>query len=367
MLVYDICAGAGGLSYGLKLAGFNIGLAIEVDGYAANTYKYNFPDVTVLQEDVRHVTREMVQKKLRDHGGLLGVLVAGLPCQGFSESNRKTRHWGNPRNHLYREFRRLLCSLSPRWFIIENVAGLATLESGIFLERILRSLRSAGYKVVWKVLDASEFGVPQIRRRAFIVGNRVGLTFSFPDSGTIRTQTPVTVREAISDLPELRNGANVDCKEYRFSWEYTSNYVKQLRERESMCSTGHIVSCNSSRVLERYRYIEAGDNWKAIPSHLMGNYTDLSNVHTGIYHRLSWSYPAKVIGNFRKNMLIHPSEQRGLSIREAARLQSFPDGYEFLGPLNDRQQQVGDAVPPLLAKVVSDAVKRADSTLHGEL
>ena len=289
--------------------------------------------------------------------------MAGLPCQGFSESNRKTRHGSNPQNHLYKEFRRIICLLNPRWFIIENVAGLTTLESGAFLTRVVRALRSAGYKVTWKVLDSSDFGIPQIRRRAFIVGNRMGYEFAFPNPNDDGDIARVTVRESICDLPVLRNGATVDCKGYRVSWTGTSDYVKLLREKGRLYSTGHVVSCNSDRVLERYKYIKAGCNWKAIPASLMCNYADLAKIHTGIYHRLSWDSPAKVIGNFRKNMLIHPSQQRGLSVREAARLQSFPDCYNFLGPLNDRQQQVGDAVPPLLAKVVTEAIKRADLEL----
>jgi DNA (cytosine-5)-methyltransferase 1 len=123
---------------------------------------------------------------------------------------------------------------------------------------------------------------------------------------------------------------------------------------------GNLVTGSAEKILERYEHIRAGQNWEAIPEDLMDNYEDTSRCHTGIYHRLEWNEPAKVIGNFRKNMLIHPRQHRGLSVREAARLQSFPDHYIFLGSIGFQQQQVADAVPPLLAEAVARTVTVRD-------
>ena len=368
MLALDICAGAGGLSRGLRMAGFDVCCAVEVDKYVAETYRTNFPKVEVIEDDIRRVRTDVLRQKLQYWSQPLTAVVAGLPCQGFSESNRRTRNVTNPKNLLYREVLRLIRELTPRWFIVENVAGIATLESGMFLGRVLRAFRSVGYKVKYKVLNASEYGVPQVRRRAFIVGNRVGCEFEFPrvtagQDGMRQT----TVRDAIRDLRTLRNGATVDSRDYRMGWEEASAYARELRSEDRLKVTGNVVSKNSEHVLARYRYIRPGENWRAIPTHLMGNYGTLGMVHTGIYHRLAWNAPSKVIGNFRKNMLIHPTQQRGLSIREAARLQSFPDEHVFVGPLNQRQQQVGDAVPPLLAKAVAQAVVEADTKVRGEV
>ena len=173
-------------------------------------------------------------------------------------------------------------------------------------------------------------------------------------------ETRATVRDAIGDLPRLENGANVDEVRYGKVWEGTSRYAKTLRPIELEAVTGNEVSRNSARVIDRYGYIGMGENWSAIPGHLMENYRNRSLCHTGIYYRLCWDEQAKVIGNFRKNMLIHPGQDRGLSIREAARLQSFSDRHEFIGPLNDRQQQVGDAVPPRLAEAVGGALKKSE-------
>ena len=360
MLTVDLCAGAGGLTRGLRQAGFEVGIAVEVNQYTATTYRANFPEIDLIQDDLEQVATTLLKRKLQESGHL-GALVAGLPCQGFSESNRRTRSTTNPRNHLYREFLRFLRALTPHWFIIENVAGITTLQSGAFLQRILRAFRSAGYKVVWEVLNASHFGVPQDRRRAFLVGNRLGIDFKFPTPLRQKDRERQNlVRDAIADLPILRNGASVDSREYRIAWDDSSGYTKNLRARGKQNVTGNIVSRNTDRVLARYKHIKPGSNWSAIPKRLMRNYTELDACHTGIYYRLEWNAPSKVIGNFRKNMLIHPTQQRGLSIREAARLQSFPDSHVFLGPLNDRQQQVGDAVPPLLAEAVAVAVLEAD-------
>ena len=141
-----------------------------------------------------------------------------------------------------------------------------------------------------------------------------------------------------------------------------SRYAESLRPSNVDAVTGNEVSRNTARVVERYRHIGMGQNWSAIPERLMENYGNLSLCHTGIYYRLRWDEQAKVIGNFRKNMLIHPAQERGLSIREAARLQSFDDQHEFIGPLNDRQQQVGDAVPPRLAEAVGSTLKKSDGS-----
>ena len=359
MIAVDLCAGAGGLTLGMRQAGFKVQVAVEINQYAAQTYSANFPNVHLIEDDLCKVSAETLDEKLGENGQSIAVLVGGLPCQGFSESNRRTRNRTNPKNHLYKEFLKVLRDLSPRWFVMENVAGIATLESGGFLRRMVRAFRATGYKTTCHILNAADFGIPQVRRRAFLVGNRLGIDFKMPIP-TLNDHEQLTVRDAISDLPILRNGSARDVRNYRMEFESSSDFAQSLRLRKSESVTGNVVSRNTERVVARYKHIRPGENWRSIPTNMMDNYTELKRCHTGIYHRLSWDEPSKVIGNFRKNMLIHPSQQRGLSIREAARLQSFPDSHTFLGPLNDRQQQVGDAVPPFLAKAVAIAVKDAD-------
>jgi DNA (cytosine-5)-methyltransferase 1 len=186
----------------------------------------------------------------------------------------------------------------------------------------------------------------QRRKRFFILGSRNNDCPSLP---TPKTGKFVSVNEAIDDLPLLKNGADVSTLEYRC--EASSSYAKKMRGQRRRCSN-NLVSDNAAFVVSRYRYIPQGGNWSDIPRQLMKNYSDPARCHTGIYHRLVGGQPSLVIGNFRKNMLIHPTQDRGLSVREAARLQSFPDWYEFVGTIGLQQQQVGNAVPPLLAKSV---------------
>lgn len=189
---------------------------------------------------------------------------------------------------------------------------------------------------------------------------------SFPKSTNNSYSNPyVTVREAISDLSPLRNGASVDFLPYRKCKKELTGYQKNSRSGKSTEETvqDNLVSRNANKIVRRYGYIRPGQNWEAIPSRLLKNYEDCSRCHTGIYHRLEWDKPAMVIGKFRKNMLIHPSQDRGLSVREAARLQSFPDDYIFLGSIGFQQQQVADAVPPMLAKAVASSIRVAESKM----
>jgi DNA (cytosine-5)-methyltransferase 1 len=159
----------------------------------------------------------------------------------------------------------------------------------------------------------------------------------------------VTVHEAISDLPDLPNGASINRMSYKC--DAKSNYARLMRGSLQQ-SSNHLVTKNAPHIIERYKHIPQGGNWADIPPQLMSNYADCSRCHTGIYRRLREDAPSIVIGNYRKNMLIHPTQNRGLSVREAARLQSFPDWYEFKGSIGFQQQQVGNAVPPLLAEAV---------------
>ena len=154
-------------------------------------------------------------------------------------------------------------------------------------------------------------------------------------------------------MPELSNGASVSSLPYRIAAK--SKYAQALRGGLSK-SSNHLVTKNAEYIIKRYAHIPQGGNWEDIPVRLMKNYEDRLRCHTGIYHRLTANEPSIVIGNYRKNMLIHPFEDRGLSVREAARIQSFPDSYEFKGSIGFQQQQVGNAVPPKLAQAVFEAV-----------
>ena len=201
------------------------------------------------------------------------------------------------------------------------------------------------------IVIASDYGVPQHRNRFIMVGNHNGILFQFPE----KHKKVYSVIDAIGDLPELTNGQMEDSLPYRCYAKEASEYA-QLMRHGSRTSKQNYVSKNADYVIERYKHIGQGKNWKAIPEELMQNYANKANCHSGIYKRLNPNEPSVVISNYRKNMLIHPYQDRGLSVREAARLQSFPDKFIFKGTLMHIQQQIGNAVPPLLAKAVFEKI-----------
>lgn len=332
------------------MAGIDVKLAVEQDPYAAATYSFNHPTTKVIVSDIKELRIVTVPKK-----GESSILFGGPPCQGFSTSNQRNRDRKNQANWLFEEFIRVVKLWKPDWVVFENVKGIIETEKGVFKEKVIQSLKDAGYITSSGILCASDFGTPQKRSRFFLIGSRHGISIEMPRP---TQRKPITVKQGIDDLPKLRNGANVNFLPY--SHTARSKYAKSMRNGKKGC-TNHLVTKNAPHILKRYSHIPQDGNWENIPKKLMGNYTDVSRCHTGIYRRLSEIKPSVVIGNYRKNMLIHTIQNRGLSVREAARLQSFPDWYEFKGSIGFQQQQVGNAVPPFLAKAVFENIMEYDS------
>ena len=339
----DLFAGAGGMSLGARQAGVEVELAVESDPHAAQTYAANHPTTRLFAGDVRTLTSSDLAswKPLSDRL----IVFGGPPCQGFSWSNQRTRNTANAANWLFREFVRIVKLLKPAWVLFENVQGIVNTADGFFLDQVRGSLERH-YDLHQALLNAVHFGVPQNRTRLFLVGSRDGTRFCFPPRQRL---VPLTVNDAIRDLPHLDNGNDVSWLPY--GQASPSKYGRAMRGCRDGCRN-HIVTRNAQFVIRRYGYVPQGGNWEHIPIKLMGNYHDRRRCHTGLYHRIRMDMPSLVIGNYRKNMLIHPVEDRGLSVREAARLQSFPDWFELSGSIGFQQQQVGNAVPPLLAEAV---------------
>ncbi len=341
MVGIDIFSGCGGMTTGASLAGIQVKYAVELDHSSATTYSTNHSDVSMLNIDIRKFKTETI--KLPKKQPI--VLFGGPPCQGFSKSNQKTRNKQNENNWLFQQFLRVSKEIKPDWIVFENVGGFSESLEGFFFEETLANFKKMGYTTSPFLLDASNYGVPQNRKRVFIVCSLDGIKIEEPKQKLKK----INVGEALFDLPEIKNGAKFS--ELPYNQKPHSTYSKVMRGKLKK-STNHFVTQNSEEVIKRYHHVPQGGNWKNIPKKLMQNYKDVSRCHSGIYHRLDESKPSVVIGNYRKNMLIHPKENRGLSVREAARLQSFSDDYIFKGALVDQQQQVGNAVPPHLAKAI---------------
>jgi DNA-methyltransferase (dcm) len=344
MVGIDLFSGAGGMSQGAIQAGVQVSIAVECDRHAAESYRQNHPQTCLFENDIKNLSNRAIAQWKYEQKPI--VVFGGPPCQGFSWSNARTRNVDNESNWLFNEYLRVIKILKPEWLIFENVRGIIDTTGGYFLAQISRKIKNMGYTISMELLNAMEFGVPQDRTRFFLVGNRDGRVFRFPKSPS---KKHVTVYEAISDLPVIENGNTASWLEY--GQISPSAYAKKMRKKLKGCFN-HLVTCNSPLVIKRYKFIPQGGNWEDVPLRLMKNYKDRTRCHTGIYYRLREDVPAVVIGNYRKNMLIHPEQDRGLSVREAARIQSFPDSYVFCGSLGFQQQQVGNAVPPLLAKAV---------------
>lgn len=340
----DLFAGAGGLSTGAVQQGIDVVLAVEQDALAARAFQANHPDCELFVDDIRRLPSRKIAALPRGSTGT--VVFGGPPCQGFSYSNSRTRGVQNRNNWLFEEFARVVACWQPDYILLENVRGIMDTAKGVVLDAILDRFDRLGYALNYGLLNAQDYGVPQCRTRFFLLGCRSQSKVDLPTKATLH---PTTVRDAIGDLPSLSNG---DQKAWLpYGEAPPSIYAKRLRAGLPGCS-GHLITRNNPTVLERYDFVPPGGNWNNIPRRLMANYRDRSRCHTGIYHRLRYDRPSIVIGNYRKNMLIHPSENRGLSVREAARIQSFPDSYRFAGSIGFQQQQVGNAVPPQLAAAV---------------
>lgn len=337
----DLFAGAGGMTLAAIQAGIRVIHAVEKCPHAAATYRLNFPEIPMHTGDIRDVAS--LPRKPRT---ARTVMFGGPPCQGFSTSNQRTRNALNPSNWLFQDFVRLVRLWMPDWVVMENVKGITETEGGRFLIAAVEALEAAGYATSLKLLNAVDFGTPQRRVRAFIVASRHGVSYQFPMP---LRQSPVSVIEAIGDLPQLPNGASED--ELPYGRVEPSRYAKQLRQGSKRV-TGNLVTRNGWHIVRRYSHVPPGGNWSDIPRRLLKHYADVDRCHTGIYRRLNPSEASVVIGNFRKNMLIHPFENRGLSIREAARIQSIPDSFRFNGSIGFQQQQVGNMVPPKLGRAV---------------
>jgi DNA (cytosine-5)-methyltransferase 1 len=347
MIGIDLFSGCGGMTTGASLAGIRVKYAVEIDANAARTYQQNHPAVQMFNIDIRKFRTELVKISRKEQT----IIFGGPPCQGFSKSNQKTRNPENEENWLFRQFLRISKEIRPDWIVFENVGGFSESMEGYFFDKTVDCFSKLGYTVSPFMLDAVNYGVPQTRKRVFIVCSKHGIEVPLPK----QRAGNVSVGDALFDLPFIENGAKFH--ELPYATKPHSKYARFMRSSVRQ-STNHFVTLNSSDIIKRYQYVPQGGNWKNIPIRLMSNYKDVTRCHSGIYHRLHESKPSIVIGNYRKNMLIHPRFDRGLSVREAARLQSFPDNYVFMGPLVDQQQQVGNAVPPLLASAMFNTIKQ---------
>lgn len=353
----DLFCGPGGMSLGLSRAGFAVVTATDVDPRAAQTYRRNrhhHKGTTVIVADLAVASAVDLLEPAGVGRSDVVLVAGGPPCKGFSSANGKTRQPANPHNALVDHYFRIVAEIRPRFFLMENVMGILWFHKGFLQEcRHFRKLLALGYSVDMLDLNALDYGVPQNRRRLLLLGHRDEECLP-PVALTRRPSSPqsaVTVGEAIlGDLPrralELVNSPVEYCRPPQ------SRYQAEIRGRARKAHN-HVVTRNSERVKMRMSKVPIGGNWRDIPAKHLG----IKVSHSCLYRRLDPRKPSPTLGNFRKNMLIHPLEDRHLSLREAARIQSFPDDYYFDGPVTLMQQQIADATPPLLAEAIGRRIR----------
>lgn len=342
----DLFSGAGGLSLGLVRAGWKPLLAADHWPDAVETYRRNFTGHQIADLDVRDLTAARLAKLLEADPDWI---VGGPPCQGFSTVGK--RHRQDPRNLLIREFQRLVKTLRPTGFLIENVLGLKDMR---FERAVIELFDDLGYDVSFHVLRAADYGIPQLRRRVVFVGHRACGFFRRPPA-THREDEYDTVWDAIGDLPEVGPGETVLAYDKPAFTQY-----QRLMRAGSDGLQGHTVSNHPSHLIRAISFIPDGGNRRSIPD----EYQPASGFHNS-YSRLSSRHPAVAVtsnmGKPSATRCIHPFQNRGLTAREGARLQSFPDRFCFEGGVVSQRLQIANAVPPLLAQVLGERLLDAQS------
>lgn len=347
--VLDLFCGCGGISEGYALAGFEIIGGIDFNKYAAITFKHNFKNAKVHNIDITTFSNSQIEE---DYGDV-DVIVGGPPCQGFSSANRWQKEKEDPRNKLFFEYIRFVQKIHPKIIMIENVRGLLTRDSGYAIKRIKEILGAEEYNITYRVLDASDYGVPQNRKRAIIVGVQKKYKDIFFDFDKIKKQEKTTVEDAIGELYVFEQSeANVKT----ITTLADTPLRKFLRTKDNTILDQDIVY-PAQKVQDRIKHVPQGGNWKDVPSELWP--TDRQNRHSSAYKRLDPKTQSCTIdtGNAHSNYF-HPIYHRIPTIRESARLQSFPDSFEFQGPRGSKYRQVGNAVPPLLAKAIAEVIMK---------
>lgn len=333
----DIFSGAGGLSLGLREAGFDVRLAVDSDSAAVRTYRHNLGG-HIIEGSVRDLTARQILAKAGLRVGECDLFAGGPPCQGFSLQRRGPEK--DERNNLVLEFPRIVEGVRPRFFLMENVPGLLSKRGREFFRQVNARLEDLGYRTVVGKLDAVEFGVPQFRQRVFLIGHLQGMAaFAFPQA-QIDSKKWRTVRDAIGSLPAPPADGSPHPT--------IPNHYGEARL--------------SKTNIERLKHIPPGGGREHLPTHLQlpCHVNNPTHRHLDVYGRLAWDKPSGTItarfDSFTRGKFAHPEHHRSITLREGARLQTFPDEFVFFGNREECARQIGNAVPPRLAECIGKAI-----------
>ncbi|MCE9611737.1 MAG: DNA cytosine methyltransferase [Chthoniobacter sp.] len=354
--VFDCFCGLGGLSLGAQLAGCEVLGGVDADASAVEVFARTFPKAHALGHDLLKEKPSAILRKAGLVRGDVDILVGGPPCQPYSVNNHQ-RSTHDVRCGLVERYLEFVTTLQPAWLVIENVPGFASIERGKFLRTLLRSLRARRYTADFVLVDAAMFGVPQRRRRLVILASRdsAKVEHAINDLAACRSKV-VTVGQAIGDLPDHPSIEASYCGPAK------SIFRKAMRDQAQLKVESHVGAGLGAKNLRRISHVPPGGNWRDIPRRLLppGMKRARLSDHTTRYGRLHEGRPAYTLltkCDPHWGCFVHPVQDRVITIREAARLQSIPDRVSFPNSLSDSYRLIGNAVPPLLAKGILELLK----------
>ena len=343
MIVGDLFAGVGGMSEGFRMAGYDIAFAVEFDKDIAKAYQLNHKETDVHAENICDIDVVSLHQKHPK----IDVIIGGPPCQGFSQKGKRL-NFNDPRNFLFQQYVRFVAEFKPKYFVLENVPGIITTSNGYFKDQIVAAFNNLGYTVNYGVLRAVDFGVPQDRHRAIFIGCLGDKKIDLPQPNGMHT----TIQDAIYDLPFIVSGEGEEISDY--NKKPTSDYQKMMRKGSPKLHN-HVATSHSKLVLERLALIPKGAGKEVLPQkHLTksiysGTWSRM--IEDGVSMTITTRFDTPSSGRFT-----HPILDRCVTTREAARIQSFPDTFIFYGTKTIQMKEVGNAVPPLLAKAIADQI-----------
>ncbi len=343
MKIIDLFAGVGGLSLGFEMEGFESVIAIDIWDDAIKTYNHNRKKKVGVSTDIKQFNNDILPEILQDYK--IDGIVGGPPCQGFStarlsNATDKVGEINKSRNHLYLEFFRTVDIVKPKFFLIENVRGIVSANKGAFVKDIIERFGGIGYNVSYKILNASDYGVPQNRQRVFFIGLLEG-EFEFPEKFDYK----VSSKDAIMDLIQ----SNEDHIQ-KYSLPIKNEYQKLMRNGEKTVKN-HEVTIHNEQTTNVISMVPNGGNIKSLPP----EYWDIRKYNKA-FQRMNSELPSNTIDTGHRNYF-HYKANRIPTARESARIQSFPDSFEFLGTKGSQYKQIGNAVPPFLARVLAEKIK----------
>jgi len=359
--VIDLFCGVGGLSYGFAHDdNFEIVAANEILPKMAKAYSLNHPKTKIYIDDIKNFNAKIIESDLKIKKEDIDIIVGGPPCQAYSTVGK--RLIDDPRGKLFQEYYRVLKEFNPKLFLFENVKGLLSMQNGDLLKTIISLFESLGYKVKYRLLNAANFGAPQIRERIIIIGSKLENEFQypiqthcnpkeFPGLFEKKLKPYLTLEEAISDLPFIKSGE----ESFEYVSEPKNEFQKLMRKNMAKKLMDHNAPNNNKKLVKMMELLPDGGTPEDLPKKLRP-----TSGFKNTYCRLWWNRPSTTItrnlSTPSSSRCIHPKAPRPLTTREGARIQCFPDSYKFYGSRSDRNLQIGNAVPTFLSNALAKAI-----------